>query len=139
MTQKQNYVVKMPTLLKYVYLILFISGLFLFVFFAILKINGNPSITNGNFLMALIISAIGLVVMSYATKWQIVVEQGKMEIHRPFHKTKIFRMSELNRVQKGKKSELILSANGKKLVVVDPLCDNYELLKKNLKEVGKLS
>ena len=137
-TNRSQYVVKMPGALKAVYLALFLMGILLFLVFLFFKLKGNPSITNGNFRMALIISGIGLFVMIYASRWKIVVDHGELKFFRMFRKTVEVRIGDLDTVQIGSKSQLILSKEGKKLAVVDVLCDNSELLEEDLKSNGKL-
>lgn len=137
-TDSLFYVVKIPDALSYVYLAFFLMGLLLFAIFLFFKLKGNSSITTGNFVFALIISSIGLLVMIWASKWHIVVNNGTLEIYRMFHKTTTVQASQLDHVEIGKKSELILYSDGKKLITIDCLCDNYDLLAEDLKREGKL-
>ena len=75
-----NYVVRIPAMLKYVYFALFAMGMLLFFVFLFFKIKGNESITTGNFVTALVICTIGLLVMTFAAKWHIVVKGDKITI-----------------------------------------------------------
>lgn len=133
-----SYVVKMPNALSYVYLVFFLMGLLLFVVFLFFKLKGNPSITTGNFVFALIFSAIGLSVMIWASKWHVIANNGTLEIYRMFHGTTTVHISDLDYAKIGKKAELALYLKGEKLITVDCLCDNYDLLTKDLKREGKL-
>ena len=57
-----NYVVKMPTALKYTYLVMFGVGIFLFVVFLFFFLQGNPTVTVGHLIFAVIFASIGIVV-----------------------------------------------------------------------------
>ena len=135
---RDNYVVRMPSALKFVYLALFLMGILLFLVFLFFKLKGNPSITAGNFWLSLVVSGIGLFVMILCSRWMITVEQGQMSIHRLFHKTETVKMEDLDQVEVGSKLQLILFMDGKKLITVDSLCDNYLLLEEDLKKLGKI-
>ena len=137
-TNRDNYVVRMPSALKFVYLVLFLMGMLLFFIFLISKLKGSPSITAGHFWMSLVISGIGLFVMILCSRWMITVEQNQMNIHRLFHKPETVKMEDLDRVEVGSKLQLILFLDGRKLVTVDALCDNYSLLEEDLRELGKI-
>ncbi|MCD7955262.1 MAG: hypothetical protein LUG93_05820 [Lachnospiraceae bacterium] len=133
-----NYVVKIPAALKYVYLAMFAMGMLLFVFFTICDIRGIPGITVGLLRFSLIVAAVGLLVMIWASCWRIRVDGSTMEIHRLLHRSRTVSFSEIEKVEVTKKYQLILYKNGKKLVIVDLLADNYECLKNSLGNYGKL-
>lgn len=126
------YVVKMPKALKYTYMALFLLGLFLFCVFFVFKILENPTVTNGHLWMCLGIMAIGLLGVFWASKWKIAVNGNRMEIQRLFRKNVILQISEIERVEIGKKNQMLLYSNGKKLITIDCLTDNYERLEKTL-------
>lgn len=132
------YIVKMPKALKYVYTILFGLGLFLFCVFFIFRILENPTVTNGHLWMCLGIMAIGLLVVFWASKWRITVNGDWMEIQRLLRKTITMQVDEIERVKIGKKSQMVLYHNGKKLITIDCLTDNSELLYESLKRHGKI-
>lgn len=137
-TDRQQYVVKMPDALKYVYFSMFLMGIILFVVFLFFRLKGNPSITSGNFWLALTVCFIGLYVMIMSTKWQIVIHHGMLEICRLFHKPEGIQIIDLDMAEVGNKSQLILFKEGKKLITIDVLCDNYDLLVEDLKKAGRL-
>lgn len=133
-----SYIVKTPKALSYVYVVFFLMGLLLFVVFIIFKLKGNPSITTGDFVFALIFSVIGLFVMTWASRWHVIAKNGTLEIHRMFHRTTTVQITDLDHAEIGKKTELVLYLSGEKLITIDCLCDNYDLLIKDLKREGKI-
>ena len=133
-----RYAVTIPAAVKYVYFSLFLLGMMLFAVFLIFKMKGNTSIKSGNFCFALIISVIGLLVMILSTRWKIMVDSGQLVIYKMFNKAETVMIKDLDMAEIGSKSQLILSKDGKQLVVIDALCDNYSLLKEDLREYGKL-
>ena len=65
-------------------------------------------------------------------------DRGKrMEIQRLFRKSIVLQISEIERVEIGKKNQLLLYASGKKLITIDFLTENYEYLEETLKRNGK--
>lgn len=133
-----NYVVKMPAALKYVYLAMFAMGMILFAFFTICGIRGIPGITVGLIRFSLIVAAIGLLVMIWVSCWRIRVDGSNMEIHKLLHRSRTVSFSEIEKVEMTKKYQLVLYKDGKKLIIVDLLADNYERLKNSLGNYGKL-
>lgn len=127
------YVVKMPGTLKYVYLGLFLLGVCMFCIFTFQKIQKNPTVTDGHLWMSLGVMAIGLLVAVWANRWRVAVNGEKMEIQRLFRKNVILQVNEIERVETGKKNQMILYRGGKKLITIDYLTDNYECLEKTLK------
>lgn len=123
-----NYVVRIPAMLKYVYFALFAMGMLLFFVFLFFKIKGNESITTGNFVTALVICTIGLLVMTFAAKWHIVVKGDKITIYRLFGKAQTIRFADIDRAVEGSKGQIKIYKEGKRVITVDLLCDNYDLL-----------
>lgn len=81
-----NYVVKMPTALKYTYLVMFGVGIFLFVVFLFFFLQGNPTVTVGHLNFAVIFASIGFVVTLWSERWRLVVNNEQLEIHRLFRR-----------------------------------------------------
>ena len=113
-----HYVLKIPGALKY-------------------KLQNNPTVTNGHLWMCLGVMAIGLLGIIRASKWKIAVNGNQMEIQRLFRKSIVLQISEIERVEIGKKNQLLLYASGKKLITIDFLTENYEYLEETLKRNGK--
>lgn len=134
-----NYVVRIPAMLKYVYFALFAMGMLLFFIFLFFRIRGNESITTGNFVTALVICAVGLIVMTFAAKWHIVVREDRLTIYHLFGKTETVRFADLDRAVEGSKGQIEIYKGGKKIITVDLLCDNYDLLCDSLSSYGKLA
>ncbi len=130
-----NYVVKMPAALKNVYLTMFVLGMIMCITFTVCRIKGVPSATVGLIRFSLIFAGIGLLVMIWASRWRICVDGERMEIHKLFHKRQVLLFSEIEKVEVTQKDQLILYKNGKRIVTVDLLSDNYNRLKKDLKEI----
>ena len=129
------YIVKIPAVLKYVYLIALGFGIFLFFFFLYFYLKGNPTVTIGHLNFSIVFASIGLAVAVWAERWRIIVANSQIEIHQFFHRVKKIDISEIEKVVSGKKQQLTLYAvNGKKLVTVDALSDNYERLLKTLED-----
>lgn len=133
-----HYVVKIPGTLKYIYASMFFLGIIMFFTFFIFKLKGNPTVTTGHFRVALIFAGIGLGVMIWSTKWRLVVNGDELEIHRFLHKSEIFSISEIEKAEIGTKDQVILYKNGKKIVTVDGLSDNYDRFKETLQKYGKI-
>lgn len=120
------YIVKIPAVLKYVYLIAFGFGIFLFFFFLYFYLNGNPTVTIGHLNFSIIFATIGLVVTVWTERWRIIVAGSNMEVHRLFHHTQKIIIFEIEKAVIGKKQQLTLyGVNEKKLITVDALSDNY--------------
>ncbi len=133
-----SYVVKAPSALNYAYFAMFAMGMILFLFFTICIIRKIPGATVGHIRFSLIFAGIGLLVMIWASCWRICVDGNKMEIHKLLHRSRAVSISEVEKVEVTKKHQLILYKDGRKLVIVDLLADNYERLKNSLSNYGKL-
>lgn len=88
--------------------------------------------------MCLGVMAIGLLGIIRASKWKIAVNGNQMEIQRLFRKSIVLQISEIERVEIGKKNQLLLYASGKKLITIDFLTENYEYLEETLKRNGEV-
>lgn len=133
-----SYAVRPPAALKYVCLSLFILGMIMFFVFLFFRMKGNPTATAGHLWMAAVIAVLGIAATALTSKWRIVVEGSRIEVHRLFRSEKTLSVTEIDRVEVGKKNELILYADGKKLATVDGLSDNYSRFRRMLEEYGKI-
>ena len=105
-------------------------GIFLFVVFLFFFLQGNPTVTIGHLNFAVIFASIGFVVALWSERWRLVVDNEQLEIHRLFHRPRQFTISDISKIEIGKKHQIILyDWNGKKLLTVDVLSDNYDRLK----------
>lgn len=134
-----NYIVRVPAALKYVYGTMFVFGIFLFFVFLFFKLKGGSSLTDGHLWFALVFAGIGLFVMVIATKWHVSVNGDRMSIYRLFHRTLEVSFSDIEKVEIGKKEELVLYQDGRKVVTIDGLSDNYDRFRNTLKQYGKIS
>lgn len=134
-----SYVVSCPTAVKYVYITMFALGIILFFVFFFFKIAWNSNISAGNFQFALIFAGIGLFVVIWASSWKVEVEKTELRIHKLFHRTKSVSVLDIKNVEIGKKQEVTLyDMDGKKLLTIDALSDNYDRFLKTLESYGKL-
>lgn len=139
MQSDAQYIVTLPSALKYVYMAMFLLGIALFFIFLAFKVSGNESVTMGHLYFALVFATIGLLVMLWASKWSIIVTGSSMEIHGLIHKKAELSMQDIGKVEIGKKDAMILyDKSGRKLITVDGLAESYDCLAKNLKENGKM-
>lgn len=99
-----HYIVRIPSALKYVYMIMFLMGIFLFFVFLLFKIKGNATVTMGHLWFSLIFAGIGLLVMMWASRWSIHVNGSEMEVHKMFRgQTKVsYRILEVWKLVKKK-------------------------------------
>ena len=117
---------------------MFFLGVILFVAFSFFMAMGNESVTMGHIWFALVFAGIGLLVMLWASRWNVSVNGLEMEV-RKMLRTKKFSLQDIGSVTVGKKAELrLFDKDGKDIVVVDALSDNYDLLVNSLIEQGKL-
>ena len=107
---------------------------FYFAYFYSFIGTGNPTVTIGHLNFSIIFATIGLAIAIWAERWRIVVDGKQMEIHRLFHRPTKIMIPEIGKVMIGKKQQLTLyHKNGKKLITVDVLSDNYDKLLQTLK------
>lgn len=136
---KDHYTVRIPAMLKRVYFVLFMMGVLLFFIFLFFWIAGNPSITKGNFITALVICAIGMFVMMFASKWHIVVNNDIFTVYRLFGKPVTMHFQDIDSVAEGPKGQIEIYKGGRKIVTIDLLSDNYDQFLNSLSAYGKLS
>ncbi len=133
-----HYIVKTPSVLKSIYFSIFLFGIILFCVFLFFKLKGNPTVTNGHLWFALVFAAIGLVIMFFATRWRIIVNENEMEIHHLFRSRETLLISEIEKAETGDRGQIEIFKNGKIVTTVDGLVDNYGRFKKTLGQYGKL-
>ena len=140
--KKQNdtqYVVGVPSALKYVYMAMFMLGIGLFLIFLVFKVSGNESVTMGHLYFSLVFAGIGLLVMIWASRWSILVKESKMELRRMFHKRAELFIQDIGKVEIGKKDAMILYDKvGRKLITIDGLSENYDRFARSLQLNGKI-
>lgn len=133
------YVISSPSAVKYVYLAMFLLGIILFLIFLFFKIKWNANISIGNFRFAVIFAAIGLLIMLWTLSWKINVNGTELKVYKLFHLSKIVLISDIKRVEIGKKQEFILyDKDDQKLITIDALSENYDKFQKTLKDHGKI-
>lgn len=67
--------------------------------------------------------------MAWASIWGVLVNDSQLEIHRIFHRKKVLLITDIGKVEIDKKDAMILyDKNGKKLIKIDALSDNYDYL-----------
>ena len=129
-----NYVVRPPAVLTYVYLIGFGFGMFLFCFFGFFYIKHNPTVTKGHLYFALIFSAICLLVVIGSSTWKVYVSGKNLAYYKIFHRRPVLMsVDEISKIEIGKKQQIILyDKSEKKVVSIDGLSDNYSRFCKTL-------
>ena len=141
-SKKQNdtqYVVRVPSALKYVYMAMFMLGIGLFLIFLVFKVSGNESVTMGHLYFSLVFAGIGLLVMIWASRWSILVKESKMDLRRMFHKRAELFIQDIGKVEIGKKDAMILYDKvGRKLITIDGLSENYDRFARSLQLNGKI-
>lgn len=127
-----NYIVRLPAALTYVYLIGF--GMFLFCFFGFFYLKHNPTVTKGHLYFALILSALCLLVVIGSSAWKVYVSGKDLAIYKIFHRKPILiSVDEISKIEIGKKQQIILwDKSGKRVVTIDGLSDNYSRFCKTL-------
>ena len=134
--QRENYIVKPPTALKSVYMLLCFTGLFLFSFFLFLYLIGNKSATIGHLRLFLIVALIGLGVTSFASKSRLCVTGDMIELHRLFRRRRTITLAEIERIEIGKKEQICVYVRGQKFCTVDLLSENYTSFYDTLKQAN---
>ena len=124
-TGKTDYIVKPPSALKSVYMLLSFTGLFLFSFFLFLYIIGNKSATIGHLRTFLAFAAIGMAVTLYASKSRVCVSGERMELHRLLCVPYTVTFSEIERAEVKKKGQIYVYAGGRKIFTVDQMSESY--------------
>ena len=134
-----QYIVTLPSALKYVYMAMFLLGIALFFIFLAFKVSGNESVTMGHLYFSLVFAGIGLLVMIWASRWSILVKESKMELRRMFHKRAELFIQDIGKVEIGKKDAMILYDKvGRKLITIDGLSENYDRFARSLQLNGKI-
>lgn len=143
-TDKENYEVSIPEGAALIFKIQFWFGIFLFVFFGIIKLLGNESVTLGNFVVCAIVCFFGLwAEISFKNK-KLIVKNDTIIIHKFLHKEKIININEIDAKVRTKKtgygtaSQIVLSKNNRVLIRIDDIFLNYTLLEEKLKSIGKI-
>lgn len=131
------YTVKVPEILIGMFKMWIGLGIVLFITFSAFKLKNNPTVTTGHIIFALVIIGIGVVGAVLPAKWKIEVNGSEMIIHRLFRSKIKVHMSEIERMEIGKKGEMRLYLHGKKITTVDPMCSGRVALERDLKRYGK--
>ena len=124
-----HYRVKAPAVLKYACMAQFILGMIMFLIFGYFYLKGNETVEMGHLYVSSIFGAIGLYGVIWSSIWGVSVHESQLEIHRIFHVKKVLSITDIGQVFIDKKDAMILyDKNGKKLVKIDALSDNYDYL-----------
>ena len=126
-----SYIVKIPNMLKYVGIGVFVVGLIMFCTFLAFLLMENPTVTNGHLIFTSIIMVAGLLITMFANNWKIVIHQQELTLYKLFHKAQTFNISNLT-YDLGSKKELRIYENNKKITTVDSACDSYQNLLQTL-------
>lgn len=128
-----HYKVKAPAALKYACMSQFVLGMIMFILFGYFYLKGNETVSMGHLYFSSIFGLIGLYGVIWTIIWGVKVDDSQLEIHRIFHTKKALLITDIGQVIIDKKDAMILyDKNGKKLIKLDALSDNYDYLLDNL-------
>ena len=128
-----HYKVKAPAALKYACMSQFVLGMIMFILFGYFYLKGNETVSMGHLYFSSIFGRIGLYGVIWTIIWGVKVDDSQLEIHRIFHTKKALLITDIGQVIIDKKDAMILyDKNGKKLIKLDALSDNYDYLLDNL-------
>ncbi len=124
----EHFTVTPPAILKKIFGSMMAFGL---AFAAIMWYFAYHNVANasiGHVILGLVFFVIGFVVYAYAVRWKIEVKGNELSVHYLLKPTKKIPVSNITQIIIGGRMQLTMIAGGKKLAVVDYLCDNYEKL-----------
>ncbi len=133
-----DYIVKMPVMLKYIYHLLFATGIVLFLVALIFRAAGFKSAQAWLMPAALAVALLGLLVMAYLKRFRISVKGDVLTVHRLFRPARTIAISELEDAEIFTYTHLRLFDRGKILLKVSFMCENFNLLETALQEAEKL-
>ena len=89
--------------------------------------------------MSIIFITLGFWGLIWFHSWRIDVDGSQLVFHRLLRSSYQTSFSEIQKIEFGKNDEIIFFGDhNKKITVVDNLSDNYDRLKSNLKDYGKI-
>lgn len=132
------YVLKIPDVFIKTYFSLFLFGILIFFFFLCIYLSGNPTVTTGHLVFALVITTAGTAVTAWGKKWKLTVNNDQIELCRLFHQRKSFSFSDIADVKEKENKMILYDTHGKKLISLDAALENYRCFKDFLKKYGKL-
>lgn len=135
---ERNYIVKIPPELKLISLVAFLFGIALYLEFGVIYLSGNPTVKAGHLWFSLAFAGFGLLLMAWSVRWQVIVQNGQLEVRRLLHTRKSYPISEIDRAELGPKEHIYIYSAGKKIVTVYFFAENYEALVITLIAYGKL-
>lgn len=133
-----NYIVQLPKGMKVIYSLLFIAGILLTIFFLVVKTKWGGGVTDGHIWFALILAGIGIIVMAAGGRWKVSVKKDQMTVVSLGRTTRRFQISDIEKVEEGEDGEIMIYKNGKKIVTVERVSENYDRFKNTMRQYGKL-
>ncbi|MCD7744506.1 MAG: hypothetical protein LUI13_04330 [Lachnospiraceae bacterium] len=134
-----SYVLKFPKALTGVFAAVMMIGMLSFAFVAVSRCLGTPSATIELIRVSLGFAAVGLAMMLWSMTWSVRVTGEQMEIHRFLRRTQLVTFAEIERVDVSKRFQLLVYRDGRRLVTVDLLAENYDRFTETLEKYGKLN
>lgn len=131
-----HYMIQIPKKIKIIYSLVFFMGIFLTLIFFFVKIKWDGGVTVGHFRFAIAMTFIGIVIMIAASKWKIEVEGEQLTVFSLGRKKREIWIHEIERAEE--EDGIILYKQGKKILSVDALSENYDRLKHTLEQYGKI-
>lgn len=129
----KSFSVTMPDALMIVYTAMFLFGVLLLIVFSITYQKGQAGTTKGHIIFAMVFASIGLLVMFICVRWRIHVEEEQFTVHYAFKPQKTYAFKGVNKVVVGKKGEMAIYVDDKKVVTIDSLATNAAIIKKRFK------
>lgn len=127
-----EFVVKLPSSVNWIYKACYVLGIIMMIAFGVSAVMGNPTVTLGHFVVAGIVIAIGAWFHMMCRKSCVIVKKnGLLAIHRLFRKPYEIDISRI-KYRIGKKGQIFVYCDGKRLKSVSLLSDNYNKLLKVL-------
>lgn len=125
------YVVKYISTFEMVYFWNYLTVVGLLLLFTWAKLNVQPDIQRELFSFTVWYALIAILVMLFANRWSIIVRGEELEIYRFFHRRLKVRVSDIE-FKFGKKDQVILYKEGKKILTINLCSDNRARLEELL-------
>ena len=135
-TNRNLYIVKYPITLSLIGFAGIVIDTLIYTVFLIAHLQGNMSVGIGEFIFCIVTGIVFFIYILFGHSWKIVVHYRVMYLSRLFSKTSEINLYDIDYAEINKNFTLILYKDNEKLIDVNLLCNNYELLLDDLKKEG---
>lgn len=133
---KQSFDVTIPESATQIIAVCAICTLCLLGIFRIIQVLELGNVTNGNlYVCATIILIFVLMLVQFKT-WKLSVRDDEICVNGAYRRKKCFKFEEINKVVIGKKHELKIYVDNRKITTIDRACKYYDELYELLEEKG---